>query len=201
GVDETAFCLVRPRGHHATPSTSMGFCLFNNVALAARHAQSLGAERVLIIDWDVHHGNGTQDIFFEDEQVTFLSLHRHPFYPGTGLASETGSGAGLGHTLNVPLRYGTQPQEYLSAFEHALERAVTLARPDIILLSAGFDAHEQDPVGSLGLEAEDFRTLTQRVRQAARGHCQGRVVSCLEGGYSLEYLPLCVKEHLEALLA
>jgi acetoin utilization deacetylase AcuC-like enzyme len=200
GDDSTAFCLVRPPGHHATPSTSMGFCLFNNIALAARTAQRQGAERVLIIDWDVHHGNGTQDAFYDDERVTFLSLHRYPFYPGTGLASETGTGSGLGHTLNVPLRFGITLEEYHAAFEHHLEKAMTTAKPDVILLSAGFDAHSHDPIGSLGLDVSDFITLTKLVKQAAQTHCQGRLVSCLEGGYSLEYLPQCVTAHLEALL-
>ncbi|MFO0812400.1 MAG: histone deacetylase [Gemmatales bacterium] len=200
GQDRTAMCVVRPPGHHATPSQSMGFCLFNNIALAARHALQRGAERVLIVDWDVHHGNGTQDAFYDDEQVTFLSLHRYPFYPGTGLATETGTGAGLGHTINIPLRFGISPSEYLAAFDAALEKAVAVARPDIILVSAGFDAHAEDPIGSLGLGAEDFVTMTQQVKKAAAVHSQGRVVSCLEGGYSLQRMPECVAAHLGELL-
>lgn len=201
GTDRTAFCLVRPPGHHATPSTSMGFCLFNSIAIAARVAQQNGADRVLIVDWDVHHGNGTQDAFYNDERVTFLSLHRFPFYPGTGLATETGTGPGLGHTLNVPLRFGISRSDYLAAFQNNLEKAVQVAKPDIILLSAGFDAHARDPIGSLGLEVEDFTTLTKLLKQAAATHSQGRLVSCLEGGYSLEYLPQCVAAHLEELQA
>jgi acetoin utilization deacetylase AcuC-like enzyme len=177
----------------------MGFCLFNNIALAARRALKCGAERVLIVDWDVHHGNGTQDAFYNDEQVTFLSLHRYPFYPGTGLATETGTGAGLGHTINVPLRFGITPSEYLAAFEAALAKAITVSKPDIILVSAGFDAHAEDPIGSLGLGAEDFVTMTQQVKQAATVYSQGRVVSCLEGGYSLLRMPECVAAHLEEL--
>ncbi|HQR42259.1 MAG TPA: hypothetical protein PLX97_06230, partial [Gemmatales bacterium] len=134
------------------------------------------------------------------EQVTFLSLHRYPFYPGTGLATETGTGAGLGHTINIPLRFGISPSEYLAAFDAALEKAVAVARPDIILVSAGFDAHAEDPIGSLGLGAEDFVTMTQQVKKAAAVHSQGRVVSCLEGGYSLQRMPECVAAHLGELL-
>ena len=199
GEDQTAFCLVRPPGHHATPSLSMGFCLFNNIALAARQALANGANRVLIVDWDVHHGNGTQDAFYDDEQVFFLSLHRSPFYPGTGLANETGTGAGLGTTLNVPLRFGISRTDYLAAFTTSLERAVDRAKPDIILLSAGFDAHARDPIGSFGLEVEDFGIMTETLLQAARTHSQGRLVSCLEGGYNLDMLAESVTAHLKAL--
>jgi acetoin utilization deacetylase AcuC-like enzyme len=198
--DQTAFCLVRPPGHHATPSLSMGFCLFNNIALAARQALACGANRVLIVDWDVHHGNGTQDAFYDDEQVFFLSLHRSPFYPGTGLANETGAGAGLGCTLNVPLRFGISRKDYLAAFTTSLEQAVDQAKPDIILLSAGFDAHAKDPLGSLGLEVEDFAIMTETLHQAARTHSHGRLVSCLEGGYNLDMLAESVTAHLKVLL-
>lgn len=199
GEDQTAFCLVRPPGHHATPSLSMGFCLFNNIALAARQALACGANRVLIVDWDVHHGNGTQDAFYDDEQVFFLSLHRSPFYPGTGLANETGTGAGLGATLNVPLRFGISRNDYLSAFSTSLQLAVDRAKPDIILLSAGFDAHTKDPIGSLGLEVEDFAIMTETLYQAARTHSHGRLVSCLEGGYNLDMLAESVTAHLKVL--
>lgn len=200
GDDTTAFCMIRPPGHHATPSLSMGFCLFNNIALAARHALARGASRVLIVDWDVHHGNGTQDVFYGDEQVTFLSLHRFPFYPGTGLANETGTGAGLGSTINVPLRFGISREDYLAAFSNSLEKAMQHAKPDLILLSAGFDAHADDPIGSLGLEVEDFITMTSLLKQAAKTSSQGRLISCLEGGYSLDRLPECVTAHVEGLL-
>jgi acetoin utilization deacetylase AcuC-like enzyme len=199
GEDRTAFCLVRPPGHHATPSLSMGFCLFNNIALAARHALACGANRVLIVDWDVHHGNGTQDAFYDDRQVFFLSLHRSPFYPGTGLANETGTGAGLGCTLNVPLRFGISRKDYLAALQTSLELAVDRAKPDIILLSAGFDAHAQDPIGSLGLEVEDYTSMTEILLQSAQTHSQGRLVSCLEGGYHLDRLAECVTAHVKVL--
>jgi len=177
----------------------MGFCLFNNIALASRQALACGANRVLIVDWDVHHGNGTQDAFYDDEQVFFLSLHRSPFYPGTGLANETGTGAGLGTTLNVPLRFGISRKDYLAAFTTSLEQAVDRTKPDIILLSAGFDAHARDPIGSLGLEVEDFASITETLLQAARTHSQGRLVSCLEGGYNLDMLAESVTAHLKVL--
>lgn len=201
GNDKTAFCLVRPPGHHATPALSMGFCLFNSIALAARTALKEGASKVLIVDWDVHHGNGTQDAFYDDPQVYFLSLHRSPFYPGTGLANETGTGKGLGATLNVPLRFGISRADYLSAFAANLEKACSVAKPDIILVSAGFDAHAQDPIGSLGLEVEDFSTMTDLLKQAANTYSNGRIVSCLEGGYNLKKLAESVTAHLKSLSA
>jgi acetoin utilization deacetylase AcuC-like enzyme len=203
GTDRTALCLVRPPGHHATPSRSMGFCLFNNVALAARHALSAhGLNRVLIVDWDVHHGNGTQDVFYEDAQVTFFSIHRYGqgFYPGTGASDETGAGRGQGHTINAAMPYGVARREYHAAFQHHLEQAAGRSRPELVLLSAGFDAHARDPIGSLGLETEDFADLTKAVLEVARTDAGGRLVSCLEGGYDLEALAGSVQAHLETLL-
>ncbi len=201
GSDSTALCLVRPPGHHAVPDAPMGFCLFGNAAIAARTAvQRLGLDRVLIVDWDVHHGNGTQDVFYEDEQVGFFSAHRFPFYPGTGRKSETGCGAGLGTTFNLPLEFGISRLDYLSAFENTLTRAADSIKPDLIIVSAGFDAHADDPVGSLGLETEDFVRLTELVLQVADTHCGGRVVSILEGGYNVDRLADCVEVHLETLL-
>lgn len=201
GCDSTALCLVRPPGHHAVPDAPMGFCLVGNAAIAARTAvQRLGLDRVLVVDWDVHHGNGTQDIFYEDEQVGFFSAHRFPFYPGTGRKTETGRGSGLGATFNLPLEFGISRRDYLSAFENMLTHAADSMRPDLIIVSAGFDAHVDDPVGSLGLETEDFSTLTELVLQVADTHCNGRLVSILEGGYNIERLADCVEIHLETLL-
>jgi len=202
--DRNALCLVRPPGHHATPTRSMGFCLFNNVALAARHAHKAhGMTKLLIVDWDVHHGNGTQDIFYEDPVVTYLSIHRYGmgFYPGTGAADETGRGKGLGHTHNVPIRFSTSRKDYHGAFAKVLEKAADQIKPELVLVSAGFDAHAKDPIGSLGLEVEDFTTLTKLVLDVARTHAKGRLISCLEGGYNLEVLADAVQTHLEELIA
>ena len=201
GEHRRAVCLVRPPGHHALPDHPMGFCLFNSVAVAAGHArEALGVERVLIVDWDVHHGNGTQDTFYEDGQVWFFSAHRFPFYPGTGTADETGHGAGLGTNFNLPLAFGITRREYLAAFAAALEDIVARSRPELILISAGFDAHAADPIGSLGLESEDFTELTQLLIDAADQHSNGRLVSLLEGGYDLQALAESVECHLRAVL-
>jgi acetoin utilization deacetylase AcuC-like enzyme len=203
GVDHTALCLIRPPGHHATPETSMGFCLFNNIAVAAAHARKKhGLNRVMIVDWDVHHGNGTQDIFYSDPSQYFLSIHRFGggFYPGTGAIGETGTGAGLGFTRNVALPFGISRREYLEAFRSALEQAADKFKPELILVSAGFDAHALDPVGCLGLETDDFADLTKSILDVARAHTGGRLVACLEGGYNLDALAESVQVHLEELL-
>ena len=184
GEIRNAFVATRPPGHHATPHRAMGFCLFNNIAVTARWLQrSNRAERVLIVDWDVHHGNGTQDAFYDDPSVFFLSLHQSPHYPGTGAAQETGTGAGEGHTLNVPLRAGTPPQEYRRRFEEALEQALDRTRPDFVLVSAGFDVMAGDPLGGLLLEPTDLHDMTRRLVDLAESECDGRVVALLEGGY------------------
>jgi acetoin utilization deacetylase AcuC-like enzyme len=195
-----ALCLIRPPGHHALAGEAMGFCLFNNVAVAARQAQvAHGLRRVLIVDWDVHHGNGTQDIFYEDGEIHFFSAHRSPFYPGTGDADETGKGKGLGAIFNLPVKFGTARREYLARFERMLLDAAKRCRPELVLISAGFDAHAQDPIGSLGLETEDFETLSKLVLGVAREHCGGKVVSLLEGGYNVNALADCVALHLSVL--
>lgn len=202
GTDKTALCLVRPPGHHALAGSPMGFCLFNNVAIAAKHAiVNHKLQRVLIVDWDVHHGNGTQDIFYRDEQVYFLSSHRFPFYPGSGEANETGAGAGVGTKFNLPLAYGIARKEFLTRFETKLTQAAEKCRPELILLSAGFDAHKEDPVGSLSLETEDFGKLTDLVRHFAQTYCGGKLVSLLEGGYNTQRLAESVGLHLERLLS
>ncbi len=201
GDDSQALCLVRPPGHHALKTGAMGFCLFNSVALAARVAtEELALDRVLIVDWAVHHGNGTQDAFWRDPQVGFLSIHRWPFYPGTGAADETGSGPGLGTTRNLPVEYGTPRGDYRSRFAQELEDFATRFKPQLILVSAGFDSHREDPVGSLDLETEDFRELTRVVLDVAAAHCEGRVVSVLEGGYHPRALAESVEAHLSELL-
>lgn len=201
GEDSRALCLVRPPGHHAVQQSAMGFCLLNNVAIGGSLAvDELDLDRVLIIDWDVHHGNGTQDAFWTDSRVGFFSIHRWPFYPGTGDSTETGSGDGLGATLNLPTKFGTSREEYLAGFSTQLERFAEKMKPQLILLSAGFDAHRQDPVGSLGLEVEDFASLTRVVLEVAESHAEGKLVSVLEGGYNPPILAECVAVHLEKLL-
>ncbi|MCA9132659.1 MAG: histone deacetylase [Planctomycetales bacterium] len=201
GQDQTAFCLVRPPGHHAMADRAMGFCLFNNVAVAARVAtRELGLERVLIVDFDVHHGNGTQAIFWQDAQVGYFSMHRAPFYPGTGAADEIGDGPGAGTICNVPIALGTPPAEQLALFEQKLHDFAAHMNPQLILVSAGFDSHKEDPIGSLGLESEDFRPLTRCLLDVAREHAAGKLVSILEGGYNPDALTDSVTIHLEELL-
>jgi acetoin utilization deacetylase AcuC-like enzyme len=200
GEDRTALAIVRPPGHHALADRAMGFCLFNNVAIAAQTALAEhDLDRVLIVDWDVHHGNGTQDAFYADGRVGFFSIHRWPFYPGTGAADETGTGDGLGATRNLPVEFGTPREEYRARFRQELEEFAARIKPQLVLISAGFDAHREDPIGSLGLEVEDFAELTQSVLEVADVHASGRVVSLLEGGYNPQRLAECVAEHLRRL--
>jgi acetoin utilization deacetylase AcuC-like enzyme len=201
GQDKSALCLVRPPGHHALRDSAMGFCLFGNVAVAARSATvEHGVDRVLIVDWDVHHGNGTQAMFWEDGQVAFLSIHRFPFYPGTGDDDETGKGRGLGWIANVPVEYGTPLDQYHARFERALTLLAAKTKPQLVIVSAGFDAHREDPIGSLQLEVENFARLSKTVQAVANEYAEGRVVSVLEGGYNPKRLAESVGVHLQELL-
>jgi acetoin utilization deacetylase AcuC-like enzyme len=201
GEQTCAVCLVRPPGHHALRTRAMGFCLFNNVAVAARLAtDELGLDRVLIVDWDVHHGNGTQATFWQDPRVGFFSIHRWPFFPGSGLEDETGGGDGLGTTLNQPVPFGISRKEYLALFCRGLERLAEKIKPQMVYISAGWDTHRKDPVGGLGLELEDYVVMTNAVLDVADTHCEGRVISVLEGGYDPDVVAEAVVLHLGEML-
>ena len=202
GQLQAAFCAVRPPGHHALSHQAMGFCLFNQVAIGARYAQTRhGLERILIVDWDVHHGNGTQAIFYDDPTVLYFSTHQFPFYPGTGSREEVGAGRGTGFTINVPLPSGSGDVEIIRAFQESLvPRALEFA-PQLVLISAGFDAHRDDPMAGLQVTERGYAALTDIVMQIAQRCCAGRIVSVLEGGYHLEALGRSVEAHLRALMA
>jgi len=195
------FCAVRPPGHHAEAGRAMGFCLFNNVAIAARYVQKkYGLSRVLIVDWDVHHGNGTQHSFEDDPSVLFFSTHQYPHYPGTGGGTERGTGAGEGFTINVPMEAGEGDEEYQDVFRKVLVPAADEFKPEFVIISAGFDAHRDDPLASMGLTEEGYADLTDIVAAIATRHAQGRILSSLEGGYNLTALAASVDAHLKALL-
>ena len=200
GEVQNAFCIVRPPGHHATPDRGMGFCIFNSVAIAARHVQRAhGIERVLIVDWDVHHGNGTQDIFYEDPSVFYFSTHQWPLYPGTGLADQKGRAEGNGTTLNCPVATGAGGKDVIAAFKQRLMPAMREFRPQFIFISAGFDGHVQDPLAGLALRDEDYASLTDLMVELAEEYAATRLVSALEGGYNLVALASSVGAHVAEL--
>ncbi|OHB84156.1 MAG: histone deacetylase [Planctomycetes bacterium RBG_16_64_12] len=200
GHVKSAFCAVRPPGHHALADEAMGFCLFNNVAIAARYVQRRHKlSKVLIVDWDVHHGNGTQAAFYDDPTVLYFSVHQYPFYPGSGSAGERGIGEGLNFTLNAPLPAGSGDEEYQKVFDQTLKPAALEFRPDFVLISAGFDAHEDDPLGAMSVSTQGFADLTRVLRGIADECCEGRIVSVLEGGYGLEGLAASTEAHLRVL--
>ena len=197
---DNGFALVRPPGHHAEYDQAMGFCILNNVAILARYLKAVhGLDKVLILDWDVHHGNGTQHTFEGDPSVLFASTHQYPFYPGTGAWSETGIGKGRGATLNCPMRAGSDDKDYEAAFMEKILPAIDQFKPEFIIISAGFDAHTDDPLGEINLSTGFYGWMTDRIMEMADKHNGGRIVSVLEGGYNLTMLPLCIEEHLKGL--
>lgn len=201
GEIESAILLVRPPGHHSLKSRGMGFCLFNNIAIAARYGLQNGFKKIAIIDWDVHHGNGTQEEFYKEKEVLFISIHQFPFYPGTGAIDEIGEGEGEGYTLNIPMPRGSSDADYKKAFENKILPKLIEYEPEIILISAGFDAHKLDPLGGIELSTSMYEWMTEKILQIAKECCKGKILSFLEGGYSLEAIAESVQVHSEVLLS
>lgn len=191
--------LVRPPGHHAERDRAMGFCLYNNIAAAAAHALALGIERVVIVDYDVHHGNGTQWMFYEDPRVLYVSTHQYPFYPGTGAAEDVGRGKGAGFTLNVPLEAGSTDGDYDEVFTALVLPVIDQFRPELLMISAGYDAHERDPLARMRLTTAGYAALTRMLCGAADRHCHGRIVAVTEGGYDLAALKGCLESTISVL--
>ena len=201
GNIHNAFCAVRPPGHHAEQDHAMGFCLFNNVGIAARYAQKTkGLNKIFIFDWDVHHGNGSQHSFYSDPSIYYSSTHQYPFYPGTGAKEETGTGDGLGTTLNLPMDAYSDDDDYLSAVENKLIPEIQHFKPDLIIISAGFDAHQNDPLAQIQLTTDCFGKMTELLMGIARDVCDGRLLSMLEGGYDYDALSDSVRLHMQTLL-
>ena len=198
---DNGFALVRPPGHHAEKDAALGFCLFNNIAILANYLrQAHGLQKIAIIDWDVHHGNGTQHTFEADPAVMYISTHQYPYYPGTGAVSETGIGSGKGSIVNCPMPAGASDQLYERAFVDKVLPALESFKPDAVLISAGFDAHHSDPLAEISLTTEFFGWMTLRLMEIAEKHCDGRIISLLEGGYNLETLGPCIETHLSVLM-
>ena len=194
---KNAFCAVRPPGHHAERNKAMGFCIYNNVAVGANYLiEKYKYKKIAIIDFDVHHGNGTQDIFYENEKVLYISTHQYPYYPGSGTEQEKGK---YNNIFNIPLEAGTTSEQYLNAYDHVLNKIIEF-KPEFLLFSAGFDAHKDDPLAQLKLNSNDFYTLTKRALEAAKKSCNGKVVSILEGGYDLKALMSSTEKHVDALI-
>jgi acetoin utilization deacetylase AcuC-like enzyme len=201
GTHTSSFALVRPPGHHAERSRAMGFCLFNNVAVAAAHARTLGANRVAIIDFDVHHGNGTQHIFERDPSILYVSTHQYPYYPGTGAAGEVGTGDGTGFTVNVPIESGAVDTDYQLVFDDVILPVLRQFEPELLLVSAGFDAHERDPLATMRVTSEGFGAMTAALRGVAEEICDGRMAFVTEGGYDLQALASSIDQTVRALAA